>query len=356
MLKGFRWCDHCSEPHALSEDVCPATRRAFGPAHHPVRTPPPPPKDIAKPFSNVILDGKYRLLSEIGAGGMGTVYEAEGLYLRRRVAIKIAARDHARLLREAELLASIAHPNICNVQDLGRTPWGAPYVVLERLYGETLAERLARGPLGVKTIVQLFCELLSGLHTAHNASIIHRDLKPHNVFLAQRVGCDPSVKLLDFGFAKDISGGHGLSMTRPGWTCGTFQYMAPEQLTGGTVDAATDIFATGLMLFEALAGRPAFNGPTMVDVQYNVLNRPPASLAALRPNLPRVFTEIVERALMKDPEERFGTALEFQQALRRTIEGDEETTTLVAAKFDDDEVPTNVLLPNLASSSEATPS
>jgi serine/threonine-protein kinase len=278
----------------------------------------------ASPLEGVVLDGKYRILGEIGSGGMGSVYEAELIGLRRRVAIKIAKNADARLHREAQLVATLHHPNICTAFDVGRTPWGGPYVVLERLYGETLAARIRRGPLALREAVEIVTQILSGLQAAHGAGIVHRDIKPENIFLVSRPGLAPSVKILDFGFARDFSGNRDMTtITKPGYICGTPQYMAPEQLVAGTVDHRADLFAVGTILFQALTCRAPFEGRTPQEIRRNILCSFPERLTRLRKDVPRELDEILWRALGKHPAQRYRNAVVFQHALIRALDLEE---------------------------------
>jgi eukaryotic-like serine/threonine-protein kinase len=274
-----------------------------------------------------VLAGKYRIDRLIGYGGMGEVFEAENLLLRRPVAIKIVANAQSeqalvRLCHEAHLVSAMQHPNICDIYDLGSLPGGAPYLVLERLFGETLGARLERErprPLANGIILSIFTQILSGLDAAHSASIVHRDLKPENVFLTMRRGCPPHVKLLDFGFAKDLSGLRAQRITRPGDAVGTPRYMAPEQMRGEAADRRTDFFAVGLMLFESLTGTHPFEAPTLPALQRNVLREPPMPLTALRPDLSHELEMLLDCALARDPARRFASASAFSKSLQRVF-------------------------------------
>lgn len=312
LVKGFLWCPHCGDPHSLTERECPVTRQPF--QVHVARR----HGRALRPAFGVVLDGKYRLLAKIGAGGMGTVFEAESLSLRRRLAVKIATRADARLEREAQLVSSLHHPNVCAAYDVGTTPWGATYVVLERLYGTTLAHRMRQGPMRTREVVEIVVQVLSGLEAAHAAGIVHRDMKPANVFLVERNGLAPAVKVLDFGFARDFVGSRDLtSITQPGWVCGTPAYMAPEQKRGKAVDHRADIYAVGIILFEALAERPLTQLSTD---SFRRLLTSERRLELLRSNLPKAIADVVSRALAEEPGCRFPSAIAFQQALLRAME------------------------------------
>jgi serine/threonine-protein kinase len=274
-----------------------------------------------------VLDGRYEILRRIGAGGMGEVFEARNRMLKRSVAIKSVSRASAeassRLRREAQVIASIHHPNICDVYDVGTMPSGSPYVVLEFLVGETLRTTLQRERRLVPgRAIELFAQILSGLECAHANDILHRDLTPANVFLVQRVGLPPLVKILDFGLAKDMSGRID-GMTRPGRRCGTLAYMSPEQARARPLDRRSDIFSVGIMLFEAVAGVHPFSAANMTDIGLKIINEPSLDLCELLPNVPRRLADIVHRALAKDPAIRYQTAIEMQRALANVTQPDE---------------------------------
>jgi serine/threonine-protein kinase len=294
----------------------------------------PPAKTVASPWSGAVIGGKYRILRLLGTGGMGQVYEAENLYLKRIVAIKVVAQPGKpeallRLEREAQLLAAIQHPNVCDVYDVGRLPNGDPYVVFERLFGAPLAEHLRSATLlPIPAVVDIFSQMLSGLQAAHNARIIHRDLKPQNVFLVDRVGCAPLVKIVDFGLARDLST-VGARITRPGNLCGTLQYMSPEQLRGEHIDHRSDLFAVGTMLYEALTGRHPFTGTSPLELQTKILRGEPRPLRSRRNEVPVELERVVAWAMAVDVNRRPSNAMELQGALRASTSGldDDESTS-----------------------------
>ncbi len=270
------------------------------------------------------IGGKYVVTKHLGTGGTGSVFEAENRLLRRKVAIKLvdASATHdavKRLEQEAQLVSAIQHPNICDVYDVGVLPDASPYIVLERLFGETLATLLRRKQrLDADVAFDIFTQMLSGLQAAHGARIVHRDLKPENVFLVDRLGIGPLVKILDFGFAKDISGLRVRSNTHPGSLLGTLKYMSPEMLDRKPIDERTDLFGAGLMLFEALAGKIPFEDP--LDKGDDPPGRIAGALRAARPDLPARVGDVVARALARAPSARFASALEFQTALAAAFE------------------------------------
>ena len=277
--------------------------------------------------------GPYEVRSLLGTGGMGEVYLAWDPRLRRDVAIKVlpaaAALDQDRLRRfeqEARAAGALNHPNVLAVHDLGSHD-GVPYIVTERLEGETLRDRLNAGGLPVRKSVECAVQIARGLAAAHQRNIIHRDLKPENVFLCR----DGIVKILDFGIAKLLTDDAARSedrtvsqMTRPGTIVGTAAYLSPEQVRGLTVDARSDIFALGLVLYEMLAGRRPFDGETVADLQTAVLREEPRPLSALDRRVPDAIDRVVRRCLEKRPEDRFDTAHDVSLAFEAISAGNAE--------------------------------
>jgi tetratricopeptide (TPR) repeat protein len=254
--------------------------------------------------------GPYRMLREIGAGGMGVVYEAEDSRLRRRVAIKLLlpenSRDRAakeRFLREARAASALDDPNICTIHDVGEHD-GRLYIVMAYYEGETLKERLARGPLPAAEARQVAVQVARALARAHEAGIVHRDVKPANVMLTRH----RNVKVLDFGIAK-MKGDS--TLTRTGSSPGTPAYMSPEQVRGEPVDGRTDLWALGVMLYEMLAGRRPFPGDDQEIVLAAIRSREPEPLDRLRPEVPPELARTVAKALAKDPGDRYADAAEL---------------------------------------------
>jgi serine/threonine protein kinase len=257
--------------------------------------------------------GRYRVLHRLGQGGMGIVFAAEDESLGRRVAVKtIAEPDEAarkRFRREARAAAGVNHPNICQVYEIGEDG-GHLFIAMELLAGEPLSDRLGRGPMPVAEAIALGRGMLAALGALHATGIIHRDLKPSNVFLTPH-----GVKLLDFGLARPLpkeltqSLETGTELTRPGLLVGTPRYMAPEQVTGREVDARTDLFSAAAILYEAVAGRPAFLGTTVVEVLSATLHEQPPALAGDAAVV--ALDRVLRRALAKRPAERFPTAADM---------------------------------------------
>jgi serine/threonine-protein kinase len=263
---------------------------------------------------------------------MAEVFEAHNLLLDKSVAIKIVAGSNpeaaVRLRREARVIASIQHPNICDVYDIGVLPNGNPYLVLERLMGETLQLAMRReGRMSVARTVEIFTQILSGAQAAHANAIVHRDMKPANVFLVDRLGGTPLVKVLDFGLAKDMHGRMG-TMTNPGKACGTPHYMSPEQLCARPVDVRSDLFSIGIILFECLMNRHPFAAPTVVEMTMKIAYDDSEEMARLKRRVSPELAAIVERALEKDPAYRFQSAIAMQAALAELeLDEDDDATT-----------------------------
>ncbi|HUF09056.1 MAG TPA: protein kinase [Rhodothermales bacterium] len=273
--------------------------------------------------------GVYELLSPIGAGGMGEVYRAHDSRLGRDVAIKILPPGFAgntellsRFDREAKAIASLNHPHICTVHDVGHED-GVHYLVMELIDGESLAQRLLRGPLPVEQVLRYGAEIATALDAAHRKGITHRDLKPGNVMITKS-----GAKLLDFGLAKAageergvIEGlASGLTEARPltaeGTILGTFQYMAPEQLEGSPADARTDIFALGTLLYEMATAKRAFEGSNKTSLIAAIVSAQPAPIAEVVPMTPPALDHVVRKCLEKDPDERWQSAHDVASELR----------------------------------------
>lgn len=254
--------------------------------------------------------GPYRLLRAVGSGGMGVVYEAEDTRLGRRVAIKFlpselgrARKSKERFLREARTLSVLDHPNLCTVHDVGESD-GRLYIVLAYYEGETLRDRLARGPRPLAEAREVAIQVTRGLACAHEAGITHRDVKPGNVMLTPR----GQAKVLDFGIARL---GDDVSLTSPGGSPGTPLYMSPEQASGAPVDQRTDIWSVGVMLYEMIAGVRPFAGEGTQAVLLAILTQEPEPLARLCPEVPPELASVVAKALAKDPAARYQSADEL---------------------------------------------
>ena len=269
--------------------------------------------------------GRYEVLSLLGRGGMGEVYKARDSRLDRLVAIKVlfgAASQPDRLIRferEARAISALDHPNICAIYDVGEAG-GVHFIVIQYLEGQTLAERLRRGPLPISQVVRYGVEIADALDRAHRVGIIHRDLKPANVMLT-----GSGAKLLDFGLAKQqddtpmglssLTRLGDLDVTADGTVLGTYPYMAPEQVEGRRADARTDIFAFGAVMYEAATGSRAFPGPTAASVIGSVLKDDPPPLTTQLPLAPAALEQLVQTCLEKNPDDRWQSAADIKRQL-----------------------------------------
>jgi eukaryotic-like serine/threonine-protein kinase len=264
-----------------------------------------------------VAGGKFRILREIGRGGMGIVYEAEDTSLMRTVALKFlpagvrgGADARERFVREAQAASALDHPNICNVHEIGEADDGELFIAMSRYEGESLKDKLAEGPLEPLESVRLIVQVAEGLAEAHAHGIVHRDVKPGNIFVTSK----GTVKILDFGVAK-LAGLQRL--TQSGAAVGTVAYMSPEQASGEDTDFRTDIWALGVVLYEMVTGRLPFRGERDQIVLRAILYEPPRPVKDLRLGFPAGIESLISRALSKDPSERFPSAGELAAALRR---------------------------------------
>ncbi len=287
-----------------------------------------------------VIDGKYRLVRLIGTGGMGSVYEGENLLIRRRVAIKIlhaGATGNSdairRFEREAQAAGEIGNDHILEVLDLGSLPNGDRYMVMEYLDGETLAARIERhGKLTPGQIAPIARQFLTALASAHAAGIIHRDLKPENIFILRaKAGRADFVKLIDFGISKFsrpfTEGEH--RMTRADAVLGTPCYMSPEQARGAReTDVRSDIYSCGVILYESVTGRLPFEGESFNDLMFKIALSDAPSPLTFVPSLDPDFAWLINRAIAREPENRFATAQEFAEALDEWMRKNALTDTL----------------------------
>jgi eukaryotic-like serine/threonine-protein kinase len=306
--------------------------------------------------------GPYEIESPLGAGGMGEVYRARDTRLERTVAIKVlnaqlvaSAELRARFEREAKVISQLQHPNICVLHDVGKEG-PIDYLVMEFLQGESLAERLRKGPLPPEQILTIAIEIADALEKAHRAGVVHRDLKPGNVMLTKS-----GAKLLDFGLAKPLGAtgtatpgsgtspsvfGAALTQTMPspspatplstaGAVIGTVQYMSPEQIQGIEADARSDIFSFGVMLFEMVTGKRTFEGKTQASIVGQILAVDPPSVSTLRPQIPPGLDRVIRLCLDKDPNERIQTAHDLKlqlQAIAETAPTTTQSPAVVSAR------------------------
>jgi eukaryotic-like serine/threonine-protein kinase len=279
---------------------------------------------------------RYELEELVGAGGMSSVYKAHDTLLERNVALKILHAQYsedeeyvARFRHEARAVAQLSHPNIVTVIDRGEEG-GRQFIVFEYVEGENLKELLDRnGPLPVRRAIELTLEVAEGLAFAHAQGLVHRDVKPQNVLVTN----DGEAKVTDFGIARSLDVEHG--MTQTGTVLGTSNYIAPEQASGRRVDAHTDVYSLGAVLYELLTGEVPFPGDNFVAVAMKHVYEPPPSLLERRPDAPLRLAAAVERALAKAPEDRFPTMLAFAAELRACLDElgspDADRTAIVRA-------------------------
>jgi serine/threonine protein kinase/Flp pilus assembly protein TadD len=247
----------------------------------------------------------YKILNKIGSGGMGDIYKAEDIKLKRTVALKFLpvsfSRDEEaklRLMHEAQSASALDHSNICTIYEIGETDDGQLFISMGYYRGETLKERIARGALGIDETLSIILQVCEGLAKAHSSGIIHRDIKPANIFIT----ADGVVKILDFGLAKSMG---QTQLTKMGAAVGTVNYMSPEQATGGMVDRRTDIWSLGVVLYEMLTGQLPFKGDYEQAVIYSILNEEPVKLSGFNDKVYPKLQDIVLKALEKDKEDRY---------------------------------------------------
>jgi len=279
-------------------------------------------QDATLPSPGDVIAGKYRVERLIGRGGMGAVFAAQHLILNQRVALKLLLGEladsqeaSARFVNEARAAAQIQGEHVARVLDIGQLPTGVPFMVLEYLEGSDLAGILQqRGPLPVSEVADYALQALDALAQAHSAGIVHRDLKPANLFLTSRHDGTSLVKVLDFGISKNTTAPSGMTSTRA--VMGSPEYMSPEQLrTPRGVDARTDIWSLGVILYELLAGRVPFQAETLADLFMQICQVDPPSIRTLRPDVPPAFEAVVMRCMAREPSARFQSVRELSTAL-----------------------------------------
>src|SRR5436309_13085083 len=270
--------------------------------------------------------GQYEILGALGAGGMGEVYSARDPVLGRKVAIKVLpvrlsddVETLARFTHEARSASSLNHPNIVTIHDID-TEGGRPYIVMEFIDGRDLRSYVNEGPMTARKLLEIAAQIAEGLAAAHEHGIVHRDLKPENVMVTK----DGFVNVLDFGLAKitrpaaadDVTAELNLPGTTPGTILGTVGYMSPEQATGKPLDARSDQFALGAILYELATGKAAFDAPNAIDVLSAILHQDPPPILGINPKVPEPFCWIVERLLSKKPNDCYETTKEVAHELR----------------------------------------
>jgi eukaryotic-like serine/threonine-protein kinase len=293
----------------------PETSRYCGRCSAPLVAPERPAAAAAGLEPGRVLAGKYEVAEEIGRGGMGVVYRARDLRLKRWVALKFLPPNLAdadelrdRFLIEAQAAAALSHPNICVIHEVAETD-GRPFIAMEYVAGETLRDRIARGPVAIDEVLSIITQVVAGLDEAHRNGIIHRDIKSGNIMVTEA----GHARIMDFGLAR-LEGSP--SVTKTGMTLGTVDYMSPEQACGEAVDHRTDLWSAGVVLYELLTGELPFRGAHMLAVVHAVMNDDPRPMAPRTPPIPPGLQQVVARAMKKDRAARYATAGDMLRDLR----------------------------------------
>ena len=305
-----RFCSNCAAPLGPGVGAGPDGASVTKTLETPVR--------ILKP--GTLVAGKYKIIEEIGAGGMGIVYKAEYIKLKRCVALKflpphlmVSPELKERFLIEAQAAAALSHPNICVIHEIGEDQ-DRSFIAMEYVEGETLRDKVKKGPLKPEEAVDIILQVAAGLAEAHGKGIIHRDIKSANIMVTEK----GQAKIMDFGLAK-LQG--GASLTRTQTTIGTVAYMSPEQARGDDLDRRTDIWSLGVVLYEMLTGKLPFQGEHDQTVIYAIIHKEPESLIKIRPSLAAELEHIVFQALTKKAADRYRTMEEFREDLAAVAEG-----------------------------------
>ncbi len=281
------------------------------------------PDEPAVSMIGIVLDGKYKIESLIGEGGMGAVYRARHLHLERLVAVKVLRADMvaeptaaARFRREAQAAARLVHNNAVAIHDFGISPEGRAYLVMEYLEGRSLRAILdANGPMALSEVSRIISQVCDAMDTAHRLGVVHRDLKPDNIVVGSSTG---SVKVVDFGIAmlQDPTAGR---LTGTGMVVGTASYMSPEHCKGEVVDARSDIYSLGVVLYEMITGRVPFDSPIPSAVIVAHVNEPPPPMSGFRPDVPAAVQDVVFQALAKSPAARPSSASVLAERFRNAV-------------------------------------
>jgi len=306
--------------------------------------------------------GRYDLTSVLGEGGMGAVYHARHAFTGGEVALKImhsgVARSknaRERFLREAQAPMSIGHPGIVKVSDAGVAEDGTLYLALELLHGEDLGAAVERGGVDAASVLAITIELLDILGAAHASGLVHRDIKPENVFLCREGGAGRRVRLLDFGITRQVTTAADEKLTQTGTILGTPHYMSPEQARGQPVDARSDIYAVGGMLFYALTGRPPFNAANYNLLIVAIMTHPAPQIRSVRQEIPTDLAAVIDRALASNPDVRFASATEMRAALMSCATPNLPAVRVAPAMAYEPTTPSAGDIPVVSASSHGTP-
>jgi serine/threonine protein kinase len=302
-------CLYCGEWHEFSISTCPSVGKKV---------------ETYMKYIGRVVKGKYRIIRMIGEGGAGVVFEAEHTGLEKRFAIKFLyptlsmdSEMLIRFMREAKAASKVEHENVCSYIDIDEDEYKTPYIVMELLQGESLMEYLSRrGKLPADEAVAIMVQVLSALSVAHKVGIIHRDLKPANIFLVKSEGNIARAKILDFGLAKFREGTQTSSLTQHGAIIGTPYYMSPEQITEGKeIDHRVDIYACGVILYQLLTGKLPYESNSLSGLLYKIANTEPVDMSKIDDSIPVELVKAVNKAMQKNPDDRFKTANEMREVL-----------------------------------------
>lgn len=302
-----RFCGNCAAPLASAQEI----------AFSKTMTIQQPPKFISRGST---LAGKYRIVEPIGKGGMGVVYKAEDTKLKRTVALKFLPAELAespeageRFIREAQAAAALSHPHICTIHEISEEE-DQPFIVMEYIEGQSLRQKILKGPLDQTEGLDIAIQVAEGLEEAHKKGIVHRDIKPGNIMLTEK----GTAKVMDFGLAKVFGGS---LITKEAKTMGTVAYMSPEQAQGQSVDHRTDIWSLGVVLYEIITGQVPFKGEYEQSIIHSILNHEPEPITKIRKGLPSGLDQVIYKALAKNPYDRYQRMGDFLDDLKAIAEG-----------------------------------